>query len=421
MELRRAHAPGYVPPGSSPLGGEGGRQSGAGGTLYGGGRSFLALGTPVRDAIRVALAREAIAVPHRGQGRPTCGRPPAGEARVERAAHQSRGLAEDREQLVLGDVAELRATGRSSPARAPRPARGCRFRQRAAGRGALRRSRAPWSAARSLATIASMSGGSARMSGPRRRTLALVELEDRARSRGTASLSSRAGRARACPSRSLFFSRDLPAPPHAEVAAEDEPVLEVQEQVLADRLDLEQLAAVEPLRDAGDPGPRMRSLDVESLADERLEAARRAVKCVAFGHAARVCLRDGNGQAGRSRRGRLGPSSRSTGGSSGTTIRTSRCSERRSPWAPAWRPLGFAIHALNGAIFGARYHEIARRVRRDPRRLALELALLEHWRCFRPACSSIATTLLAASRRRALFTPALQASGPLFGVSPWPD
>jgi hypothetical protein len=43
-----------------------------------------------------------------------------------------------------------------------------------------------------------------------------------------------------------------------------------------------------------------------------------------------------------------------------------------------WRPLGFAIHALNGAIFGLAYYEIARRVSRDRRRLALELALLEH-------------------------------------------
>jgi hypothetical protein len=43
-----------------------------------------------------------------------------------------------------------------------------------------------------------------------------------------------------------------------------------------------------------------------------------------------------------------------------------------------WRPLGFAIHALNGAIFGAVYYEVARRVSRDRRRLALELALLEH-------------------------------------------
>src|SRR5262245_42497650 len=45
---------------------------------------------------------------------------------------------------------------------------------------------------------------------------------------------------------------------------------------------------------------------------------------------------------------------------------------------PGWRPLGLAIHALNGAIFGAVFYEIAKRVSRDPRRLALELALLEH-------------------------------------------
>ena len=49
---------------------------------------------------------------------------------------------------------------------------------------------------------------------------------------------------------------------------------------------------------------------------------------------------------------------------------------------PAWRPLGFALHALNGALFGLAYHEVARRVPRDPRRLALELALLEHLALF---------------------------------------
>ena len=49
---------------------------------------------------------------------------------------------------------------------------------------------------------------------------------------------------------------------------------------------------------------------------------------------------------------------------------------------PGWRPLGLAIHALNGAIFGALYYEIARRVSRDPHRLALELALLEHLTLF---------------------------------------
>jgi hypothetical protein len=49
---------------------------------------------------------------------------------------------------------------------------------------------------------------------------------------------------------------------------------------------------------------------------------------------------------------------------------------------PAWRPLGFALHALNGAVFGLAYHEVASRVSRDPRRLALELALLEHLALF---------------------------------------
>jgi hypothetical protein len=49
---------------------------------------------------------------------------------------------------------------------------------------------------------------------------------------------------------------------------------------------------------------------------------------------------------------------------------------------PGWRPLGFAMHSLNGAIFGLAYHAVARRVTRNPRRLALELALLEHLALF---------------------------------------
>ena len=49
---------------------------------------------------------------------------------------------------------------------------------------------------------------------------------------------------------------------------------------------------------------------------------------------------------------------------------------------PGWRPVGFAIHALNGAIFGLVYYELAQRVSRDRERLALELALLEHLALF---------------------------------------
>ena len=47
-----------------------------------------------------------------------------------------------------------------------------------------------------------------------------------------------------------------------------------------------------------------------------------------------------------------------------------------------WRPLGLAIHALNGAIFGLAYHEVAERANRDRRRLAVELALIEHLALF---------------------------------------
>jgi hypothetical protein len=49
---------------------------------------------------------------------------------------------------------------------------------------------------------------------------------------------------------------------------------------------------------------------------------------------------------------------------------------------PGWRPLGLAIHALNGAMFGLVYYEIARRVERDRGRLALELGVAEHLALF---------------------------------------
>jgi hypothetical protein len=45
---------------------------------------------------------------------------------------------------------------------------------------------------------------------------------------------------------------------------------------------------------------------------------------------------------------------------------------------PAWRPLGFTLHALNGAAFGLAYDEARRRTSLPPRRLALGMALAEH-------------------------------------------
>jgi hypothetical protein len=43
-----------------------------------------------------------------------------------------------------------------------------------------------------------------------------------------------------------------------------------------------------------------------------------------------------------------------------------------------WRPLGFAIHALNGAVFGLAYDRLRRSSQADPRRLAVGMALGEH-------------------------------------------
>jgi hypothetical protein len=52
---------------------------------------------------------------------------------------------------------------------------------------------------------------------------------------------------------------------------------------------------------------------------------------------------------------------------------------------PAWRAAGFAIHAVNGAIFGLAFDELSRRVHADPRRLALRTALGEHLSLY-PLC-----------------------------------
>lgn len=49
---------------------------------------------------------------------------------------------------------------------------------------------------------------------------------------------------------------------------------------------------------------------------------------------------------------------------------------------PGWQPLGFAIHALNGAIFGLVYYEVTERLGGDRRRLARQLALVEHLALF---------------------------------------
>jgi hypothetical protein len=44
-----------------------------------------------------------------------------------------------------------------------------------------------------------------------------------------------------------------------------------------------------------------------------------------------------------------------------------------------WRSVGFAVHALNGAIFGVVFDGARRRIPIEPRRLALGMALAEHF------------------------------------------
>jgi hypothetical protein len=43
-----------------------------------------------------------------------------------------------------------------------------------------------------------------------------------------------------------------------------------------------------------------------------------------------------------------------------------------------WRSTGWAIHLVNGALFGLTYAEIQQRTNAEPRRLALGMALAEH-------------------------------------------
>ena len=68
------------------------------------------------------------------------------------------------------------------------------------------------------------------------------------------------------------------------MAAEDEPALEPQKEILAHRLDLLEPPAVEPLGQPLHRGARMRSLDLHPLTDENLQPAGRTMKRIAFRH-----------------------------------------------------------------------------------------------------------------------------------------
>jgi hypothetical protein len=63
---------------------------------------------------------------------------------------------------------------------------------------------------------------------------------------------------------------DPPTTGHLEVAAQDETVLESQQQVLPHRLDRLEAETVEALRELLHCGARMRCLDLDALTDEHL-------------------------------------------------------------------------------------------------------------------------------------------------------
>jgi deoxyribonuclease V len=76
----------------------------------------------------------------------------------------------------------------------------------------------------------------------------------------------------------------VPTAAHAEVASENEPALEAEEEVLADRLHREQPAPVEPLGQALRGRLRVGCLHRNTLAHEHLEPPRRAVERIALWH-----------------------------------------------------------------------------------------------------------------------------------------
>ena len=68
------------------------------------------------------------------------------------------------------------------------------------------------------------------------------------------------------------------------MAPHDEAAVEVEQEVLADRLDTFEHTPVDLPRNAGQLRARVRRLDLEPLADEHLEPLRSAHERVAFGH-----------------------------------------------------------------------------------------------------------------------------------------
>ena len=174
-----------------------------------------------------------------------------------------------------------------------------------------------------------------------------------------------------------------PATGHAEVVAKHDSALEAEEKVFAGRLDGDQPLAVEPGCKLLHRRARMRRLNLEPLAHERLKTPSDSCEGVAFGHC---------GQASAMRLSRsLRPAAAGAAAASAWGLlerldtRLFRCDYsdiavlgKALTRGPGWRPVGFALHALNGAAFGLAFDALRRRVDVEPRRLAIGMALAEH-------------------------------------------
>ena len=84
---------------------------------------------------------------------------------------------------------------------------------------------------------------------------------------------------------------DAPPPAHAQVAADDDVALELEQKVLADGARRQQPPSVHQRGDGR--SARMRRLRRDFLADQRLDAPRGTVKRIAFGHQCLARARDG--------------------------------------------------------------------------------------------------------------------------------
>jgi MerR family transcriptional regulator, light-induced transcriptional regulator len=85
---------------------------------------------------------------------------------------------------------------------------------------------------------------------------------------------------------------DAPAAVHPQVAAQHKPAVEVEQEVLADRLDGFERSAVKALDEPLRGSTWMRRLDLDLLSRQYLQPPRRAVQGIAFGHSRSVVGHD---------------------------------------------------------------------------------------------------------------------------------